>query len=563
MSLRIICLFAFLVFFLGCVSTPPTDSCPRDLEIRINDGKNITTSPNVMLSVFARNAAECRLSNDAVTWTAWENYSRQKSWVLEEADGIRQVFYQCRGQGGNLSPAVSSSIEFDSTPPTINLSSPVAGNTYYDIADIVFTITDPTAETVNCNMLIENKLQDLGVLHTDVQQIIHIPLSEGEKMIVLNCSDHIHNSIANVSFVMKKKPSVSFTINSGSEYTDSKNVTLTIMSTAVSQCRFSRDNSEWGQWNDYQQEVNWTLKGSDGKKKLYVQCRDSDGVESDIVEDIISLDTNPPPYISLKINSGTTWTSSAEVTLGLYAYAASECRLSNENQSWSSWAPYSTKKKWELSSGEGKKTVYYECKNKTGGDVGVASAQIMYSANPQTSPSSLSIQINNGNEYASSEYLDLHMSATGAFECRLREGDLDWGAWENYTITKIFTVTGNDGAKTIYYQCRNSHGSTTAFDRIYLDRKPPSEPKSLKAEASPYSVVLRWLAASDSGSGVESYSIFRKVDSTWKWVGSVSGLSYKDEKLTSGESYEYRVFALDYNRNQGPASQVSILVPEE
>ncbi|MBU0527605.1 fibronectin type III domain-containing protein [Candidatus Micrarchaeota archaeon] len=564
MSLRTLLSFSIvLIFLLGCVSGPADDSLPRDLEIRINDGKAITTSSNVELLLFARNAAACRLSNDGATWNAWENYSREKSWVLEEADGIKQVSYQCRSFGGGLSPIVSSSIELDSTPPTIILSSPVAGQTYYDSLELVFKVIDPASDKVLCSAVIGNDILDLGVLHTDVQQSILIGLSEGEKTITLNCSDKIHTSAANVSIILKKKPFVSFAINGGSDYTDNKNVTLDLLSTTASQCRFSRDNLQWGDWEEYQPVMKWVLQGSDGKKKVYVQCRDSNNVESDTIDDTISLDTKPPPYISLKINNGVEWTSSSDVTLGLYAYSASECRLSHDDQNWGSWEPYSTKKNWKLSSGEGEKTVYYECKNKTGGDLGIASAQISYSAIPQMPPSSLSIKINDGDEYASSENLQLSLGATGAFECRLREGNLDWSAWENHISTKTFTISGNDGAKTIYYQCRNNHGTTTVFDRIYLDRKPPSEPKSLKAEASPYSVVLSWSAASDSGSGVESYSVYRKVDSTWRWVGSVSGLSYKDEKIVSGETYDYKVLALDYNRNSGSASQVSISVPEE
>ncbi|MFH1685234.1 MAG: fibronectin type III domain-containing protein [Candidatus Micrarchaeota archaeon] len=564
MSLRtLLSLSIVLIFLLGCVSEPADDSLPRDLEIRINDGKLITTSSNVELSLFARNTAECRLSNNGVTWNAWENYSREKSWALEEADGIKQVFYQCRSLGGGLSPIVSSSIELDSTPPTIILSSPVAGQTYYDSVELVFKVIDPASDKVLCSALIGNDILDLGVLHTDVQQSILIGLSEGEKTITLNCSDKIHTSVTNVSIILKKKPFVSFAINGGSGYTDSKNVNLDLLSTTASQCRFSNDNLQWGDWNAYQENVQWTLKGSDGQKKVYVQCRDSNNVESDIIDDTISLDTKPPPYISLKINNEVAWTSSSEVTLGLYAYAASECRLSHDDQNWGPWEPYSTKRKWNLSSGEGEKTIYYECKNKTGGDIGIVSAQISYSAIPQMPPSLLSIKINDNYEYASSENLHLSLGATGAFECRLREGSLDWGAWEDYNPTKTFTISGNDGAKTIYYQCRNNHGTTTVFDRIYLDRKPPSEPKSLKAEASPYSVVISWSAASDSGSGVESYSVYRKVDSTWKWVDSVSGLSYKDEKVVSGETYNYQVLALDYNRNSGSASQVSISVPEE
>ncbi len=552
-----------LIFLLGCVSAPPEDVSPRDLEIRINNGKAATASADVQLSLFARHAADCRISNDGSSWGPWESYSIDKSWTLDGADGLKQVFYQCRNSAGELSSTVSESIELDSTHPTISLSSPESGKTYYNSVELAFNVSDPASDTVKCSATIGNTVQELGILHTDKPQSVLISLSTGEKSLSLTCSDGVHSTSKNISFTMKKKPVVTVRINGGSDYTESKNVTLDLSSATATECRFSRGQTQWSNWEPYTGSAAWILKGNDGNKRAYAQCRDSNGIESEIAEDTIILDTQPPPYISLSINNHAAWTFSQDVALGLYAYSAKECRFSNDGQSWSAWEAYSTKKTWKLTDGEGEKTVHYECRNKSGGDLGIVSTKINYSTIPPTSPSALSIQINNGEEYTSSENMQLSLSAAGAFECRLREGSLDWSAWENFVDAKTFKITGNDGAKTIYYQCRNSHGSTTVFDRIYLDRGAPSQVKSLKAAASPYSVVLSWGAASDSGSGIESYSVFRKVDSAWKWIGSVSGLSFKDEGVVSGESYEYRVGALDYNRNAGSFSEVNVQVPVE
>jgi hypothetical protein len=552
-----------LLLLLGCVSEPAKEDSPRDLEIRINNGHDITSTADVELSLFARHASECRFSNDGDSWGSWEPYAREKSWTLEGADGRKQVFFQCRNSAGALSPVVSESIDMDSTAPAIHLSSPENGKTYSNSVELAFNVSDSGSDTVSCNAVIGNTIQNLGVLHTDRAQSVFISLSSGEKTLVLNCSDGIHTTLANATFTMKKGPSLSFTINDGSEYTDNANVTLAISSPSATECRFSRDSSQWGSWQPFGETVQWTLKGSDGKKRVFVQCRNSDGAESEIEEDSIILDTRPPPYISLSINNGAAWTSSQNVSLGLYAYSAKECHFSNDGQDWGPWEVYSKKKSWNLTDGEGRKTVFYECKNKTGGDLGLVSAMIYYSAIPQIYPTNLSIIINDGEEYSASTTLQLSLSAMAAFECRLREGNLNWTQWKNFNSSETFTVSANEGAKTIYYQCRNSHGSATVFDRIYLDWTAPSEVKNLKAEASPYSVVLSWGAASDSGSGVESYSIFRKVDSTWKWVGTTHGLSYKDEIVVSGEPYEYKVQALDFNRNLGLALNVTVQVPEE
>lgn len=563
MSIKLLVPLAILLLAFGCASPPAGGEVPRDLELRINEGKELTVSSEVELSLFARNAAECRLSNDGQSWSAWEAYTREKGWALDGVDGQKQVYYQCRNSAGELSPVISSSVELDATPPSISVLSPVDGQTYYNSVDLSFNISDPASDTVTCAANIGSMVQDLGILHTNKQQNVVISLSAGEKEISLKCSDGLHTSESRIRFTMKKRPLASFTINGGSEYTDNRNVTLTVNPDSLSECRFSNDNLQWTAYQPYQEILQWTLKGTDGKKRVYAQCRDQGGVETEILEDYIVLDSKPPPYISISIDNGALWTSSENVTLGLYAFAAKDCRFSNDGQSWSEWEAYSTRKAWKLSGGQGQKTVYYECRNKSGSDIGQVSAQIVYSETPSLPPTALSISINKGDAYASVDDLQLSLSAAGAFECRFREGNLEWTDWENYSASRTFTLSGNDGAKTIYYQCRNDYGSTTVFDRIYLDRVPPSSVGGLEASSSPYSVVLTWDPATDSGSGVDSYSIFRKVDSAWRWVGLVSGISFKDEKVVSGETYEYRVQALDHNLNAGPLSTVSVQVPLE
>lgn len=87
-----------------------------------------------------------------------------------------------------------------------------------------------------------------------------------------------------------------------------------------------------------------------------------------------------PSLLSLVIADGET-TSSNEVLLKLYAKGAAQCRFSNDGSSWSEWYAYSTQAQWNLSEGDGWKTVYYQCKNK-GGVAEAVSAKIFLDKTP-------------------------------------------------------------------------------------------------------------------------------------------------------------------------------------
>jgi len=78
------------------------------------------------------------------------------------------------------------------------------------------------------------------------------------------------------------------------------------------------------------------------------------------------------PYLrgSLNINNNSLTTNSRNVTLALQAFdpefQVTEMCFSNDNQNWSDWEPYQVTKNWQLSEGEGLKTVYARFKNKRG-----------------------------------------------------------------------------------------------------------------------------------------------------------------------------------------------------
>ncbi|MCK4730535.1 MAG: hypothetical protein KAT28_04400 [Candidatus Aenigmarchaeota archaeon] len=74
---------------------------PSDLMIIINNGNETTNSKNITLTLSATNATECRLNNDGIEWSNWEDYTITREWELSPAPGTKTVYYQCTNEFGN------------------------------------------------------------------------------------------------------------------------------------------------------------------------------------------------------------------------------------------------------------------------------------------------------------------------------------------------------------------------------------------------------------------------------------------------------------------------------
>ncbi len=100
------------------------------------------------------------------------------------------------------------------------------------------------------------------------------------------------------------------------------------------------------------------------------------------------------------------------------------------------------------------------------------------------------------------------------------------------------------------------------------DQDPPSTPSVLSATAVPGgSVRLAWSAASDSGSGMQRYRVYRwqkeAWDATYTFVHALVAtptagtLEWTDDKAVNGNTYYYEVRAEDIATNVSPRSMVA------
>jgi|GEM_PF-3838981 len=130
-------------------------------------------------------------------------------------------------------------------------------------------------------------------------------------------------------------------------------------------------------WPEFAEEVDWVLDSSegDGFKKVYVQFADKCGNKSHVTYDEIFLDNTPPQDLQFQINSNAERTSDKNVTLGIRAsddWTPIKMMISNNSSfdgninTTTDWIDFVNVYSWQLTDGDGPKTVYI--KYKDGGD---------------------------------------------------------------------------------------------------------------------------------------------------------------------------------------------------
>ncbi len=530
-------------------------SPPTDLQIQINGGAQYANSKSVTLSLSATNADQCRLSNDATSWSVWQPYSISAAWQLSDGDGPKTVYYECKDSAGNSEHPATASIYLDMNGPSVSISSPQSGTSYGSPVQLSFTVADSIATTVTCTGTLDNGAIAIGKVDTGKLDTMSITVQPGQHTIAVSCNDGANTATQSVSFtVASDQPSVYMHIESGAGYVSTTRVTLDITATNADQCRFANENMAWNSWAYYTTSVGWTLSAGDGLKTVHAQCKSASGQMSATVSDTVNLYTTPASYISVEIDNGDDWTNTRDVRLGLYCYSAYQCRYRNENGDWSGYGSYTTGKSWTLSSGEGDKKVYYNCIDANGRDLGTASAAIYYSEKQRNAPTSVSVKINGGSTETTSTDVSLTLRATNADACRVSNEVGSWTSWQSYKTSMSWTLTSGAGRKTVYYECRNDYGTTDASASIYLDNSPPGPINNLRATVDKHGDVhLSWSRPSGD---VYRYYVYRSNTAFGMFtkVGTTSTTSYADYGLVADSTYAYYVTAVDSAGNEGPNS---------
>ncbi len=99
---------------------------------------------------------------------------------------------------------------------------------------------------------------------------------------------------------------------------------------------------------------------------------------------------------------------------------------------------------------------------------------------------------------------------------------------------------------------------------IQTPESPPSPPRTLSAEARPWSVTLRWESPSFDGfSAITGYSVYRRSESSPEALLAEIGnvLEYTDTEVNVGRIYYYRISATNAVGEGAKSNEAGVTVP--
>jgi hypothetical protein len=220
----------------------------------------------------------------------------------------------------------------------------------------------------------------------------------------------------------------------------------------------------------------------------------------------ISKAADPPssPKGTVIINGGDEYTNSIDVELTVSATDDSlvvEMCFSNDGSTWSPWEPYGESTFWQLSKGDGRKTVYAQFKDDTGltsGNPTPRDSIVLDTVNPVGT-----ILINNGDTSTTNYQVTLTLTSgderSGVWKVRYTNNET-WSSepWEDATTTKTWELEHvTEGTKTVRYQVRDNAGNTfeTSDDINYQKANNPPTVSAISGPTSGYrDVKYTWSA---------------------------------------------------------------------
>jgi hypothetical protein len=258
-----------------------------------------------------------------------------------------------------------------------------------------------------------------------------------------------------------------------------------------------------GYWWFNSTNVSWSTNTKYNIRSRAIDNADNTEVPSSGIT--FMFDNQPPSKLSISINLGAKTTKTRTVFLTLSATdtgsGVAHMSFSNDNKTWSAWEQFKTNKSYNLTSGDGLKTVYFRVKDKAGNIGGPVSDDITLDTTP---PALMSLAIYQVKAYTNSRNVKLILKIKDImprnFKIAFSLDNRKWSNWKIvwsslhktrgsiYDITVNYTLPEGDGEKTIYFKLQDEAGNIveSGFETFILDTTPPEKLEILINENALY-----------------------------------------------------------------------------
>jgi hypothetical protein len=390
-------------------------------------------------------------------------------------------------------------------------------------------------------------------------------------------------------------------INSGDEYTPTKEVNLTILANNAQQMMLSNIGDFTGAtWETYSITKNWVLLTGEGEKIVFIKIKYSDDIESIAVADTIYPQPLNPGIV---INNEDEYTQSKNVTLQFEAIGATEMFISNTSfdkeellqgksiepqnsrreeeekpeikklkfqsnvkiEETKNWQTFTATKNWDLLTGDSVKTVYAKYRN----DFEIESSLINDIITLDTTPPMpiLVVTPDSGITNETIFQFDPADSYDNILSSDLLQVRFDWEndgnydtTWEQISIiNKLYSLGG--GRKTIKMEIQDGAGWTADTTQIFFVNTRPVAAFIISVDTSNNHLV-HFDASSSS-----DYEDGNNLEYRWDWendgiwdTGFVNNPIIYHEYLISGNYTPLMMIRDTYHLQDTTKKQLSISI---
>ena len=271
-------------------------------------------------------------------------------------------------------------------------------------------------------------------------------------------------------------------INSGVKVTSNKLLNLSLFAIGATEMLVDTTaNFINTSWQPYRTSMQFAV-ADEGNAVIYAMFRNESKEMTPIVSSSIKVDTSVPELISLSINGGVSIVRAKEVLLNITARGVSYVKILGDiSNPVTEWVPFKSQFNLILTPATGEKKIAVYLQNDTLFEV-QGDIKCTYDPFVDIEPPRVSLfVINNKNAITYTKDVILNIQVTGATFMMLSEDDKFSDAiWEEYTTTKLFSLSDGYETKFVYARFRDNSGNTSSTE-AYIDYLPsPSVTEDFK-----------------------------------------------------------------------------------
>lgn len=458
---------------------------PTDGNLSFVDEKNYgnAVDKTVRLKIFARDAESMLLSfRPDFSDGRWEPYRTRKTVLLKGEDGLKNIYIKFKSRTGNESFPTNLTALLDTKPPFNNRVSVerLKWTRRLKDEDVRFKLFSQDAIEYQIS---ENESFSNSVWQTYTDLAFDYSLKNytaGLKTLYTRFRDYYHNETKPIKVEVliepiQKHPRI--IVNDNNRVVRDSRVKMQFKDVLVGKkMRINTFEEPVNlNWIPYQADFEWDIPNQDGQVTIYVDYRDSLDKVYDLAPVQITLTRVKPVALNFETVRPYCNRQDAKTILLLKGREAQTMLISNRADfKGAAWQKFKPRLTWQLTSGDGLKTVYMKLGDWALNETEVRTTQVILDTK---APAIKTFYINQKQTYTNTRTVKLHLESDDARSMVVSNSPtLTYQSkWQRFKTDLNWQLQHQEGSQVVYIALRDRAGNISQVfsDTILLDTQAP------------------------------------------------------------------------------------------